>query len=205
MRKNMRLALALVMILPAMFFLVSCAKKTEQSQSAQTLQSEVPEVPKEEDRSAEEAAPVVLRDEAKVPEATGADFVNENIHFALDSSALSDQAQQILNNKAEYLRTKPRLTVTVAGHCDERGTEAYNITLGERRAKSVKDFLVSMGISADRLSTVSYGEEHPIALGRDEVSWAKNRRAQLVINLFPDDRKSGMNTLMTESRHVVLD
>jgi peptidoglycan-associated lipoprotein len=110
------------------------------------------------------------------------EFVNEDILFAFDSSALTDQTQQILNNMAEYLRTNPRLTATVAGHCDERGTNAYNIALGERRANSVKNVLVSMGIGADRLNTVSYGEEHPVAPGRDKMSWAKNRRAQLVIN-----------------------
>jgi peptidoglycan-associated lipoprotein len=72
--------------------------------------------------------------------------------------------------------------VTVEGHCDERGTEAYNIALGERRAESVKNFLVDMGISANRLKTISYGEERPIAMGQDEASWAKNRRAQFMVN-----------------------
>ena len=179
MSKNVRLTLAWVMILTAMFFLVSCTKKTVQTQPEQTLQSEVPEA---EDKSAEEAEPVVLHDEAKVPEATRVEFVNEDILFAFDSSALSDQTQQILNNMAEYLRTNQRLKATVAGHCDERGTKTYNIALGERRANAVKNVLVSMGIGADRLNTVSYGEERPVAPGRNEMSWAKNRRAQLVIN-----------------------
>ena len=67
-------------------------------------------------------------------------------------------------------------------HCDERGTDAYNIALGERRAESVKNFLVDMGIRANRLKTISYGEERPIALGQNESSWTKNRRAQLVVN-----------------------
>lgn len=178
MREKVRLTLTWVMILTAMFFLVSCTKKTAQIQPEQTLQTEVPEV---EDKNVEEAEPVVLRDEAKVPEATRVEFVNEDILFAFDSSELSDQTQRILNNMAEYLRTNPRLKATVAGHCDERGTKAYNMALGERRAKSVKNVLVSMGIGADRLSTVSYGEERPVALGKDEMSWAKNRRAQLVV------------------------
>ena len=71
---------------------------------------------------------------------------------------------------------------TVEGHCDNRGTEAYNIALGERRAESVKNFLVDLGISANRLKTISYGEERPIAMGQDEASWAKNRRAQFMVN-----------------------
>ena len=95
---------------------------------------------------------------------------------------MSAQAQQILNSRADYLRANSGVTVTVEGHCDERGTEAYNIALGERRAKSVKNFLVDMGISANRLKTISYGEERPIAMGQDEASWAKNRRAQFMVN-----------------------
>jgi len=80
------------------------------------------------------------------------------------------------------LNTNSGVTVTVEGHCDDRGTETYNIALGERRAESVKKFLVDLGVSANQLNTVSYGEERPIAMGQDEVSWAKNRRAQFVIN-----------------------
>jgi len=175
MRKNVWLALALVMILPAMFLLVSCAKNAVQSQPAQTPQSELP---KAENNSVGKAE---LRDQAPAPEAAGAEFVNENIYFAFDSAVLSDQAQRILNAKAEYLRMNPGLAISVEGHCDERGTEAYNIALGDRRAQSAKDFLVNMGIGADRLKAISYGEERPIVQGRDEASWAKNRRAQFVI------------------------
>jgi peptidoglycan-associated lipoprotein len=108
--------------------------------------------------------------------------LDENINFAFDSAVLSDNARQILNRKADYLRTYPGINVTVEGHCDERGTEAYNIALGERRAQSVKNFLVNLGISTDRLNTVSYGEERPVDKGHNEASWAKNRRAQFVIN-----------------------
>jgi len=185
MRKNLWLAVALVMILPAMFFTASCTKKVVQTEPVLTNQ---PEVSEASDRSAEEAEQAKrlqedrLRAEATAREAAGTAFVNENIHFAFDSSVLSDQAQQILNSKGDYLRTNPGVTVTVEGHCDERGTVAYNITLGERRAESVKNFLVDLGISANRLNTISYGEERPIAMGQNEASWGKNRRAQFVIN-----------------------
>lgn len=108
--------------------------------------------------------------------------MNENIYFAFDSSVLSDQAQQILNSKADYLSTNPDITITVEGYCDDRGADAYNIALGERRAESGKIFLVGLGIGTNRLNTVSYGEERPIAMGQNEASWAKNRRAQFVIN-----------------------
>jgi peptidoglycan-associated lipoprotein len=80
------------------------------------------------------------------------------------------------------MRTNQDLTVTVEGHCDERGTGTYNMALGDRRAESAKNFLINLGISANRLSTISYGEERPIATGQNEVAWAKNRRAQFQIN-----------------------
>jgi peptidoglycan-associated lipoprotein len=200
MRRNAWLTLALVMILPAMLVLVSCAKKTTmQSQPVQKPQVEVAEAPMVEERTDEVFEPVELPDETVALEEKGMEFVSENVRFAFDSNELSAQAQRILRSNAEYLSTNPGLTVTVEGHCDERGTDAYNMALGERRAKAVKDFLVSKGIRADRLHTVSYGEELPIALERNEASWAKNRRAQLVINELSDDRRSGMTTMATKS------
>jgi peptidoglycan-associated lipoprotein len=185
MRKNLWLAIFWVMILPAMFFTVSCSKKVVQSEPVPTTQ---PEVSRASDRSAEEVEQARqlqedrLRTEAAAREAAGEAFVNENIYFAFDSAVLSDQAQEILNSNADYMRTNPGVRVTVEGHCDERGTNAYNIALGERRAESVKNFFVDLGISAKRLNTTSYGEERPIAMGQNEASWAKNRRAQFVIN-----------------------
>jgi peptidoglycan-associated lipoprotein len=185
MKKNVCFAIALVMIVTPMLFTASCAKKTVQIQPAPTTQGEVP---KASDRSAEEAAQARrlredrLRAEASAREAAAWAFVNENIRFAFDSSVLSDQAKQILKSKAEYLSTNPGATVTVEGHCDDRGTGDYNVALGELRAQSVKNFLVDLGISANRLNTMSYGEERPIAMGQNEASWAKNRRAQFVIN-----------------------
>jgi len=183
MRRNVRLTLALVLILPTALLLVSCAKKTTvQSEPEQTPQAEVAEVPKVEEKSIAVIEPAELPEKVMIIEESKKEFVNDDIHFAFDSSELTEQAMQILNSNAEYLNQNQKLRVTVEGHCDERGPNAYNMTLGERRAKSVKDFLVAMGVSDDRLKTVSYGEERPILTGRDEVSWAKNRRAQLVIN-----------------------
>jgi peptidoglycan-associated lipoprotein len=181
MRNNVWLAIALAMILPGMLFTASCAKKVVQTDLVSTSEPEVQKAP---DRSAEEAP---ARETAKPK------FVNENIYFAFDSSALSEQAREILNSTADYLRTNPNITMTVEGHCDDRGTDAYNIALGKRRAESVKNFLVDLGIGTNRLNTVSYGEERPIAMGHNEASWAKNRVAQFVINSFPDDRKSFKN------------
>jgi len=179
MRKNVWFAIALVMILPVMLLTVSCSKKVMQTEPVSTTQRDVQ---KESDDQSGRLQEDRLRAEASAREAARTAFVNENIHFAFDSFVLSDQAQRILNSKADYLNTNSGVTVTVEGHCDDRGTETYNIALGERRAESVKKFLVDLGVSANQLNTVSYGEERPIAMGQDEVSWAKNRRAQFVIN-----------------------
>ncbi len=109
-------------------------------------------------------------------------FENRDIHFDFDSYALSDEAKAILDEKAEFLRKYPLVTVTIEGHCDERGTNEYNLALGERRAHSAWQYLVNLGIDPDRMTMISYGEEKPIALGHDEESWAKNRRAHFVLH-----------------------
>ncbi len=108
-------------------------------------------------------------------------FLNENIQFDYDSSALSSQAKRILQEKAGYLKKHPNLSITVQGHCDERGTTEYNLGLGERRAVTVKHYLENLGISSSRVSTVSYGEEEPLDPAHTPAAWAINRRAQFVI------------------------
>ena len=196
MKKQVWLTVALVMILSAMFLTTSCAKKkVTQTEPVSTIQPEVQEVAP--DTSAEDAARLLQEDrllkEAAAREAARAAFVSENIRFAFNSYELSNQAQRILDNKADYLRTNSDVTIIVEGYCDDRGAEPYNMALGKRRAESVKKFLVDQGISTDRLVTVSYGENKPIALGHDEASWAKNRRTQIVVNLVSDYRKSAKN------------
>ena len=103
------------------------------------------------------------------------------VFFALDSSDVDGPAHQALNANAEIMKKYPSWVVTVEGHADERGTAEYNLALGERRALSAKTYLVSLGISGDRLRTVSYGKEFPFDPGHDEAAWAKNRRAQFVL------------------------
>lgn len=101
--------------------------------------------------------------------------------FDYDSSELSDTAQRALNENAQLLRQYSTWTVTIEGHCDERGTAEYNLALGERRAVAARAYLVSLGIGTDRLRTVSYGKEFPFDPGHDESAYAKNRRAHFVI------------------------
>src|SRR5690606_17919660 len=105
----------------------------------------------------------------------------DTIFFDTDEYGIDAEDQAALRQQAEYLRQYPNIRATIEGHCDERGTREYNIALGERRANAAKNYLVSLGISADRLTTVSYGKERPVAVGSNENAWAQNRRAVTII------------------------
>ena len=104
-------------------------------------------------------------------------FINAEIFFEFDSSAISAKAESILKAKAEWMRRNPSLAIVIEGHCDNRGTTEYNLALGEARAESVKGFLIDLGIPDTRIRTISYGEERPLAQGNDEMAWSQNRRA----------------------------
>lgn len=110
------------------------------------------------------------------------DFENEDIFFDYDAYVLSVPAKKILDEKLAFLKAYAKVRVTIEGHCDERGTNEYNLALGERRANSALQYLVNAGVSQQRLGTVSYGEERPLGSGHDESSWARNRRAHFVLN-----------------------
>ena len=103
------------------------------------------------------------------------------VFFTLDSSDVDDAGRETISANAEILKKNPKWVVTIEGHCDERGTAEYNLALGERRAIAVKTFLVSLGISPDRVRTISYGKEFPFDPGRTEEAMAKNRRGHFVI------------------------
>jgi peptidoglycan-associated lipoprotein len=105
-----------------------------------------------------------------------------DIHFELDSAALTDQARATLEKHALWLQGRRDVRVTVEGHCDERGTVEYNLALGEQRARATREYLVSLGVAAERLSVVSFGKERPLDPGRDEAAWAKNRRAHFAVS-----------------------
>ena len=103
------------------------------------------------------------------------------LFFELDSSDVSTDGQQVLQANAAVLKKYPGMQITIEGHCDERGTAEYNLALGERRALSAKNYLVSLGIPADKVKTVSYGKEFPFDAGHDDNAWKNNRRAHFVI------------------------
>lgn len=117
------------------------------------------------------------------PGAETPDFASSTIFFAYDDYSLTTEAQSELSRIGEYMKSNTSAVVQVEGHCDERGTVEYNLALGERRAQSVKSYLVNLGVTDARLSTISYGEEKPAVEGHDESSWVKNRRAAFVLTV----------------------
>ena len=107
--------------------------------------------------------------------------VGDRVFFDFDKSDLRPDAIDTLNRQADWMNANGAITVTIEGHCDERGTREYNLALGERRAASARQYLESMGVSGGRMETVSYGKERPAVLGSNEAAWAQNRRAVMVV------------------------
>ncbi len=188
MAKRFLMVLTVLLVLPGLLFTVSCAKKAVKSDAgagqAGQAGSQAGGMSEEEmarQRALEEER---IRAEAAAKQAEMARqrFVNEDIFFDFDSSAITEIAQGVLAEKAEWLRANAAATVVVEGHCDERGTNEYNLALGDRRALTVKGYLVNLGVAPDRLRTISYGEERPVDPGHGEAAWARNRRAHFVID-----------------------
>ncbi|MTI09618.1 peptidoglycan-associated lipoprotein Pal [Curvivirga aplysinae] len=116
---------------------------------------------------------------SEIPGGSENDFivnVGDRVFFNYDRSDLSSDAQSALAKQAAWLLQYPQVMIQVEGHCDERGTREYNLALGERRANSVKEYLMSLGVAADRISTISYGKERPAVEGSNKEAWAQNRR-----------------------------
>ena len=124
------------------------------------------------------AAPAPPRPEPKafVPDPQLAD-----IFFDFDKSAIKPEATSVLKTSADWLKSNPNRSLIIEGHCDERGTEQYNLALGDRRASAAKDYLVAQGVAASRINTVSYGEERPQCTEKNEACWSTNRRAHFIL------------------------
>ena len=105
----------------------------------------------------------------------------DRVFFAFDSSSLDDAARSTLTAQSGWLAKNPQVSVRVEGNADERGTEEYNLALGQRRAKAARDMLVAKGVASSRITTISNGKEKPVALGSDEQAWAQNRNAMTVV------------------------
>lgn len=167
MRKKLWIILALLLVIPGLLFTASCAKKVVKSELAVTEAAE----------KARQQTSEMMREKMAARNM----FINEDIYFDFDKSNLLLLAQDVLRRKAEWLWSNPEISVIIEGHCDERGTNEYNLALGDRRAESARSFLVDLGIASSRLTTISYGEERPVDPGHNEEAWAKNRRAHFTI------------------------
>ena len=170
MQKKRWMFLALFFVIPGLLFSVSCQKKVVDATPAPAPEP----VAMEKEEPAPKEEPVVY----KAPDVV----MQEDIYFEFDKSTLTPAAQDNLLRKADWLRENPDVTATIEGHCDERGTNEYNLALGDRRAESAKAFLVDLGIDASRLTTISYGEERPVCSESSEECWTKNRRDHFVVN-----------------------
>jgi len=106
---------------------------------------------------------------------------SDTVLFGLDQYDIDAQARTILDSQAQWLTQYPNTRITLEGHADERGTREYNLALGDRRANAAKNYLAARGVSATRITTISYGKERPLSLGSDEQSWAQNRRAVTIV------------------------
>jgi len=111
-----------------------------------------------------------------------AQIVGDRVFFDYDKSVIKPEGRTTLQRQADWLKKYGNFTVTIEGHCDERGTREYNLALGERRATAVRNALVALGIPANRVKTISYGKERPAVLGSNEAAWAQNRRGVTVLN-----------------------
>lgn len=194
MQKHWRIT-ALALVVLVIFFAAACTKSKISSEPVPTTTAEEEAARRaaEEARQRELERQKALAEENLKEESIDATmasereqedktrFENEDIYFEFDSIQLSPQAIEILTKKGEWLRENPTATVTIEGHCDNRGTNEYNLALGEGRAQSVKTFLMDLGIDISRLNTISYGEERPIDPRQTESAWEKNRRAHFVI------------------------
>jgi len=179
MKKLLILSLSFLLVFA---FVTSCKKKVEQAPPPPPQVKEQPPVEKVEEPPAKE--PVLTEEEIfarKTLEELNAEKPIDMIHFDFDKFFIREDAKPVLEANAAYLKRWTSVKVLIEGHCDERGTEEYNLALGEKRAKSTQDYLISLGISADRLKIISYGKSQPLDPGHNEMAWDKNRRAQFTI------------------------
>ena len=186
-KKGILVTLAVVLLLSYSF--AGCAKKPAEpgpgEQMSQTraleetpatggkMEKDTP--PAEEVLSPEEPKSMVPESAREMAAFDGSDLID--VFFALDKSDLTSEGKDKLASNARLLKTASGVKIMVEGHCDERGTNEYNLGLGERRANTVKNYLVSLGVSTSRIKTISYGEENPFAAGHNEAAWKQNRRA----------------------------
>ena len=179
--------IALAFACSSIFLMASCAKKQVRVEEPVAVEKPKPAAPAvgttEAYRRAEEERQARLR-ELEKDQRVRAEiqaFESDHIYFDFDKAELKPEARAILVKKADWLRENPDYSVRIEGHCDERGTNEYNLALGERRASAAWRFLNALGVSGSRISTISYGEERPAFYGHNENAWSKNRRDEFKV------------------------
>jgi len=197
MQRKLCMFAMLMFVIPGLVFTASCSKKAVKPAPAayEEKAREIVSTTSEKDKAARQRAieEERLRQERLKKEreermrkqgtssGSRSAFMSDDVYFSYDSAVLSPRARNVLRQKAQWLNGRPNVSAIIEGHCDDRGTNAYNMALGDRRAESVKVFLVNLGISRSRLTTISYGEERPLDPRQNESAWAKNRRAHFVL------------------------
>ncbi|MCX6568389.1 MAG: peptidoglycan-associated lipoprotein Pal [Candidatus Aminicenantes bacterium] len=180
MKKLVILSLAIILVFS---FAVSCKKKPKEvPPPPPPQQQEQPKVEKVEPPVVQE--PQLTEDEIFLQKSL--DQINREkplgtVYFDYDKALVRDDAKSTLDTNAAWLKRFRTVKILVEGHCDERGTEEYNLALGEKRAKSAQDYLLSLGIGSDRMKIISYGKSQPIDPGHNDAAWQMNRRAQFVV------------------------
>jgi peptidoglycan-associated lipoprotein len=180
MKKLVILSLAIILVFS---FAVSCKKKAKevppppppQAQEQPKVEKVEPPVVQEPKFSEEELLLQKSLDQINREKPLG------TVYFDYDKAVIRDDAKPTLDTNAAWLKKFRTIKILVEGHCDERGTEEYNLALGEKRAKVAQDYLLSMGIGSDRMKIISYGKSQPINPGHDEAAWQMNRRAQFIV------------------------
>jgi peptidoglycan-associated lipoprotein len=165
-------------LLAIMILVSGCSKKVMENQASTETPEEKP--------VATAPAPTPAPTPAPQPDMSAqerTDFLNQLVFFEFDSAVLTPKAQDLLQSKAQWLKDNPDVVaVLIEGHCDERGTDAYNMALGARRANAVKNYLLDLGVDVTKLDAQSFGEEKPAVQGHNEEAWAQNRRASFVLD-----------------------
>ena len=183
MRKNVGIKMAVLLVSLLMMVAVACSKKAvTREDGAVTAASEEKPATSGLDKSSVKEENM---DSAGSSRESGSGpmtiVLQQDIYFEFDQATLTPDAREILAKNGEWLRINRDVAITIEGHCDERGTNEYNLALGDRRAESVKTFLADLGVDSSRLKTISYGEEQPSDPNHSESAWAKNRRAHFLI------------------------
>ncbi len=163
----------LITIIAATFLLAACATDEEAAMTADTTTSAT---------TSTTTAPTVIAGPTPGSQEHLVVNVGDRVFYDFDQSDLRPEARTTVEALAVWMNTYPATTISVDGHADERGTREYNLALGERRANSVRDYLVALGIGPNRVSNLSYGKERPAVLGSNEEAWAQNRRGVFVVN-----------------------